>query len=417
MVDAESSTRQSTPEQATATPEAMSPISPTLKVWSGKILRPRPVRTRRSGSLDGIVGHYQNGQWPRDPVVAPATVEAINEEKPPLNSDKTTQTPEDWTPIAVNLRSTVAVGGERREKRSHATSTAPAMGTRSGMSSPRAMVGSPDSQPPAAKRPVIRIGSSVEGPSTEVERAMSALARRYVSPQPDGRRAPVTELLGGFRSVDTQTPGEDERGGGSAGSGDNSSAPSSGMEEDRPSSNSTNGSPMPGSPASTIPIIIGALEGSRPGTTDTESAAEAEGEGALRAATPDLSRGMAGLGMKEAKASPNRSFMFVREPPDGCEKAGPSKATEEAAIAARSSFLPSVNDKAHFVPRMKETLLWCPVATQPKMFNIPSTDSAFNPPCKRGMSPITAGMSPVGSGAASPACPSPEGAFTPLHGV
>jgi len=117
---------------------------------------------------------------------------------------------------------------------------------------------------------------------------------------PDGRKAPVAEVLTGiggvmpFRTVDiqTQTPADNHDGQDSGGSGNSSSR-------------SHSASP-------TYPIMPGASDSQPSSRCSSGGVAEAEEN-----VSPELPAG----GPKYASSPrPNNSYLFAREPPDGAEK-------------------------------------------------------------------------------------------------
>lgn len=113
---------------------------------------------------------------------------------------------------------------------------------------------------------------------------------------PDGRKAPVFEVLSGapFRTVDThtQTPSNNQEGQDSSGSGSSSSR-------------SHSASP-------TYPIMPGASDSRPSSRCSSGGAADAEEN-----VSPELPSG----GSKYASSpKPNNSYLFAREPPDGAEK-------------------------------------------------------------------------------------------------
>lgn len=115
---------------------------------------------------------------------------------------------------------------------------------------------------------------------------------------PDGRKAPVVEVLSGigvmpFRTVDihTQTPADNQEGQESGGSGSSSSR-------------SHSASP-------TYPIMPGASDSRPSSRCSSGGVAEAEEN-----VSPELP-----VGPKYASSpKPNNSYLFAREPPDGAEK-------------------------------------------------------------------------------------------------
>lgn len=352
-------------------PERKSPISPSFKVE-----KPRAVRSsgspslRRAGSLEAIcrIDTYLNGKWP----------------SPHFMVDQTTQTPDDWE---IHQQ-------KRKKKKSHGRSASfgqgdhvanaknihyikhrlqktkegskqiggkqsPIPGNHQALSStaPAALQGLRVSKPQGIPNHIPKSNSlsryqrnSVEGLNTEIEKLVlnsreEDLDRSQFGYEiPDGHKAPCPDLVNrgsSTRSVDTQTPGN---------LSDNSSG-----------SRSHSVSPA-------IPIIPGHMDSSRP--SSESSPRRPSSDSSPRRPSSDYSpREMEkvdgcespdSLQKKISSPGPNNSYLFVREPPDGCEKV---KVIEE-------------DGKSH--PAIKEPLLYCPI--KPSQFILkPSVDSAFCP--------------------------------------
>ncbi|KAJ8314355.1 hypothetical protein KUTeg_008916 [Tegillarca granosa] len=283
-------------------PERKSPISPSFKVE-----RPKPVRVtntspststlRRTGSLEAI---YLKGQWPAPEILSTSH----------FMVDKSTQTPEDWPE-----RQKVS----RKKKKSHRRS---------------ASFGHGDQLAEIEKLVLEPSGTDNED---IFERAHDI---------PDGHRAPIPEVIhrgSSTRNVDTQTP---------SGCLDDTRVPSSCQDE---SSGSRSSSVSPA-----IPIIPGQMDSSRPssradssGSTPREGdkLGKVDGEGCE---SPDSQFKVV------SSPRPNKSYSFVREPPDGCEK------------------VKVIDEDAKSRPAIKEQLLYCPIKPSQMVFKR-SDDSAFCP--------------------------------------
>ncbi|ELU15455.1 hypothetical protein CAPTEDRAFT_203405 [Capitella teleta] len=304
---------------------------------------------KRPNPLDILAVPYLKGEWPR-----------CQCDLSPTHHDKTTQTPDEWEDCVERKKKhkrtssngtsdgfvkkgvTVATPTVEPSFRFHlqqikaclnsskakeiswvsTPSTNPTLcpsSTSSASSSSSKAVSIPLLLP----RPTSRVRGSVEGFSQEIEKL--GLANHSddssCSCMPDGRAAPVSEILQGtMRSVDTQTPSNHDL--------------RLALDDDQDShSSSSSSSPTPCSP-SHLPIMPGGLmERSRPSSQDDNLG-------------DDL--------LKDAKDI-NSCHMFVREPPDGCEKV---KMVEET--------------RGHSEAQQ----LFCPIK---KYATIPSAESAFCP--------------------------------------
>lgn len=358
-----------------SSPERKSPCSPSFKVE-----RPKPVKAspslRRTGSLEAICGPaaYLKGQWPSGDLLSSTSHFMV---------DKGTQTevPEE---LEVQHRGQKSSKKKRKGHRRSASfghgdqlalirqrlqrskegskqqnelykqpvpgnhlalsSTAPAvLQSFSRVSKPLGI--------PAHVIPKTNISrmqrNSVEGLSMEIEKLVLKNAYIEVTTDddqvhdiPDGHRAPVNDILmlrgSGTRSVDTQTP--------------------SGCIDDTGSTGSTGSRSQSISPA--MPIIPGHLDTSRPSSITESSPREAdrlekvEGEGCE---SPD------NLLKVVSSPRPNKSYAFVREPPDGCEKV---KVIDENGRPPQ--------------PSIKAPLLYCPIKPSQLVLK-PREDSAFCP--------------------------------------
>ncbi|CAH1789271.1 unnamed protein product [Owenia fusiformis] len=344
-----------------SSPERRSPSSPS----QFKVERPKPVRLspsggiRRTGSLDTIAGPYLTGQWPRD-----RREVNVSHSVPEQPADKSTQTPEEWEDM-----------NDKKSKKGHKRSASLGNGDQqlkekikqhlqrskegSKQSAARSQRQSPvpgnhaaiQTAPTTCKAPsqpiminiqhipkVPRYRGSVEGLNQEIETLSLAKATsgndsddldRTQEPTPDGHRAPVLELISSStRDIDTQTPLEESsRNSSSAGSRSQSVSPS-------------------------MPIIPGTMDTSRPSSRDLDQdRIEKDDLSVQEGSSPDPIM----VQKYAASPRPNKSYAFVREPPDGCERA-------------------KVIDESH-APVLKEPLLFCPVRSN--LVFAPSEGSAF----------------------------------------
>ncbi|CAB1350891.1 unnamed protein product [Coregonus sp. 'balchen'] len=221
---------------------------------------------RRTSSLGTITGPYLTGHWPRDHHV----------HYPSFMKDKSTQTPGCWSEEAGERRST--------HQRSASWGSADQLKEWSCMSKSSQM-----SNMTVPKPSITRVPSSMEGINHELEKVFirdnnGEKEELKVLEVPDGRRAPFPpqQRSSSTRSVDTQTP----------------SAPGR-------SSSSSSLSPCP-SPA--CPPGSGSHGGS-PYSTD-DLLYDRDKDSGSSSPLPKFA----------SSPKPNNSYMFKREPPEGCEK-------------------------------------------------------------------------------------------------
>ncbi|XP_077621530.1 glucocorticoid-induced transcript 1 protein [Crocuta crocuta] len=323
-------------------PERRSPGSPVCRVDRPKSQQVRTSSTiRRTSSLDTITGPYLTGQWPRDPHV----------HYPSCMKDKATQTPSCWAEEGAEKRShqrSASWGSAdqlkeqiaklrqqlQRSKQSSRHSKekerqSPLPGNHVTISHTQATgsrsVPMPLSNISVPKSSVSRVPCNVEGISPELEKVFikENNGKEEVSKPleiPDGRRAPLPAHYrsSSTRSIDTQTPSVQER---------SSSC----------SSHSPCVSPFcppesqDGSPCSTEDLLY---------DRDKDSGSSSP------------------LPKYASSPKPNNSYMFKREPPEGCERV---KVFEEMAsrqpISAPLFSCPDKN-KVNFIPTGSA---FCPV--------------------------------------------------------
>ncbi|XP_045243535.2 glucocorticoid-induced transcript 1 protein isoform X4 [Macaca fascicularis] len=324
-----------------SSPERRSPGSPVCRADRAKSQQVRTSSTiRRTSSLDTITGPYLTGQWPRDPHV----------HYPSCMKDKATQTPSCWAEEGAEKRShqrSASWGSAdqlkeiaklrqqlQRSKQSSRHSKekdrqSPLHGNHITISHTQATgsrsVPMPLSNISVPKSSVSRVPCNVEGISPELEKVFikENNGKEEVSKPldiPDGRRAPLPAHYrsSSTRSIDTQTPSVQER---------SSSC----------SSHSPCVSPFcppesqDGSPCSTEDLLY---------DRDKDSGSSSP------------------LPKYASSPKPNNSYMFKREPPEGCERV---KVFEEMAsrqpISAPLFSCPDKN-KVNFIPTGSA---FCPV--------------------------------------------------------
>lgn len=329
-------------QRRSSSPERRSPGSPVCRVDRPKSQQIRNSSTiRRTSSLDTITGPYLTGQWPRDPHV----------HYPSCMKDKATQTPSCWAEEGAEKRShqrSASWGSAdqlkeqiaklrqqlQRSKQSSRHSRekdrqSPLHGNHIPISHTQAIgsraVPMPLSNISVPKSSVSRVPCNVEGISPELEKVFikENNGKEEVSKPldiPDGRRAPLPAHYrsSSTRSIDTQTPSVQER---------SSSC----------SSHSPCVSPFcppesqDGSPCSTEDLLY---------DRDKDSGSSSP------------------LPKYASSPKPNNSYMFKREPPEGCERV---KVFEEMAsrqpLSAPLFSCPDKN-KVNFIPTGSA---FCPV--------------------------------------------------------
>ncbi|KAJ7415406.1 Glucocorticoid-induced transcript 1 protein [Willisornis vidua] len=296
---------------------------------------------RRTSSLDTITGPYLTGQWPRDPHV----------HYPSCMKDKSTQTPSCWAEEGAEKRShqrSASWGSAdqlkeqiaklrqqlQRSKQSSRHNKekerqSPLHGNHIAISQTQACISRsvpmPLSNISVPKSTVSRVPCNVEGISPELEKVFikDNSGKEEVSKPldiPDGRRAPLPAHYrsSSTRSIDTQTPSVQER---------SSSC----------SSHSPCVSPFcppesqDGSPCSAEDLLY---------DRDKDSGSSSP------------------LPKYASSPKPNNSYMFKREPPEGCERV---KVFEEMSsrqpVSAPLFSCPDKN-KVNFIPTGSA---FCPV--------------------------------------------------------
>ncbi|KAM6449981.1 glucocorticoid-induced transcript 1 protein isoform 2-T2 [Liasis olivaceus] len=293
-------------------PERRSPSSPIYRVDRPKAQQIRTSNTiRRTSSLDTITGPYLTGQWPRDPHI----------HYPSCMKDKSTQ--------IAKLRQQLQRSKQSSRHNKEKERQSPLHGNHIAISQTQASISRsvpmPLSNISVPKSTVSRVPCSVEGISPELEKVFikENSGKEEVSKPldiPDGRRAPLPAHYrsSSTRSIDTQTPSVQER---------SSSC----------SSHSPCISPFcppesqDGSPCSTEDMLY---------DRDKDSGSSSP------------------LPKYASSPKPNNSYMFKREPPEGCERV---KVFEEVStrqpVSAPLFSCPDKN-KVNFIPTGSA---FCPV--------------------------------------------------------
>ncbi|XP_042672391.1 glucocorticoid-induced transcript 1 protein [Centrocercus urophasianus] len=325
-----------------SSPERRSPGSPVYRVDRPKSQQIRTSGTiRRTSSLDTITGPYLTGQWPRDPHV----------HYPSCMKDKSTQTPSCWAEEGAEKRShqrSASWGsadqlkeqiaklrqqlqrskqssrhGKEKERQS------PLHGNHIAISQTQASISRsvpmPLSNISVPKSTVSRVPCNVEGISPELEKVFikENSGKEEISKPldiPDGRRAPLPAHYrsSSTRSIDTQTPSVQER---------SSSC----------SSHSPCVSPFcppesqDGSPCSTEDLLY---------DRDKDSGSSSP------------------LPKYASSPKPNNSYMFKREPPEGCERVKVFEEMSSRQPVSTPLFSCPDKNKVNFIPTGSA---FCPV--------------------------------------------------------
>uniref|UniRef100_A0A8B9C6L3 Family with sequence similarity 117 member A n=1 Tax=Anser brachyrhynchus TaxID=132585 RepID=A0A8B9C6L3_9AVES len=335
-------------------PSALSPLragyggrAPVPCAAAGeKTCRPRQPRVRRTSSLDTIVGSYLLGQWPRDAEGASAS----------CMNDKATQTPVSWHDAEVGKASSSshkrsASWGSTDHRREIAklkqqlqrTKLNGRSGKEKEKSSPlqgdHAVLGSLRDSPSGflSSSAILRLSPclhrSLEGLNQELEEV-------FVKEQGDEELLRILDVPDGHRA-----PAPARRG-----SGDTALT----LEPSSGSCSSLSLSPSPSVPLRLSPHTPGRLA-----AEELSAADEVISSSLLEEGSPSPVLAFA------SSPRPNHSYMFKREPPEGCEKV---RAFEEASSPGpEQSFQPSCPDKnkVHFNPTGSA---FCPVSLVKPLF-------------------------------------------------
>ncbi|XP_068775472.1 protein FAM117A isoform X5 [Struthio camelus] len=281
-----------------------------------KTCRPRQPRVRRTSSLDTIVGSYLLGQWPRD--ADGASTSCMN--------DKATQIAK----LKQQLQRTKLNGRSGKEKEK----SSPLQGDHAVLGSLR-----DSSSGFFSPSPVLRLSPclhrSLEGLNQELEEV-------FVKEQGDEELLRILDVPDGHRA-----PAPAQRG-----SGDASLAP-------EPSSSSCSSLSL--SPSPSVPLRLSPHTPVRLAAEELSSAADE-----LQPEPKEKEDGSPSPVLAFASSPrPNHSYMFKREPPEGCEKV---RAFEEALSPSPDQpFQPSCPDKnkVHFNPTGSA---FCPVSLVKPLF-------------------------------------------------
>ncbi|KAM6233913.1 protein FAM117A isoform 3-T3 [Spheniscus humboldti] len=303
-----------------------------------KTCRPRQPRVRRTSSLDTIVGSYLLGQWPRDAEGASAS----------CMNDKATQIAK----LKQQLQRTKLNGRSGKEKEK----SSPLQGD-------HAVLGSLRDSPSGflSPSPILRLSPclhrSLEGLNQELEEV-------FVKEQGDEELLRILDVPDGHRA-----PAPAQRGSGAA---------SLTLEPSSGSCSSLSLSPSP-----SVPLRLSPHTPVRLAAEEPSSAADG-----VQPDPKEKEEGSPSPVLAFASSPrPNHSYMFKREPPEGCEKV---RAFEEASSPSPDqTFQPSCPDKnkVHFNPTGSA---FCPVSLVKPLFpNVGFLFRGFPPPSSPGTGTFT----------------------------
>ncbi|KAJ6666635.1 hypothetical protein lerEdw1_020359 [Lerista edwardsae] len=293
-------------------PDRRSPSSPIYRVDRPKAQQIRTSSTiRRTSSLDTITGPYLTGQWPRDPHI----------HYPSCMKDKSTQIAK----LRQQLQRSKQSSRHNKEKERQSPLHGNHIAINQTQASISRSVPMPLSNISVPKSTVSRVSCNVEGISPELEKVFikDNSGKEEVSKPldiPDGRRAPLPAHYrsSSTRSIDTQTPSVQER---------SSSC----------SSHSPCISPFcppesqDGSPCSTEDMLY---------DRDKDSGSSSP------------------LPKYASSPKPNNSYMFKREPPEGCERVKVFEEISTRQPVSTPLFSCPDKNKVNFIPTGSA---FCPV--------------------------------------------------------
>uniref|UniRef100_A0A667IED1 Family with sequence similarity 117 member B n=1 Tax=Lynx canadensis TaxID=61383 RepID=A0A667IED1_LYNCA len=331
--------RRRSPEQSRSSPERRSPSAPVCK--AGDKTRPPSSSPssiiRRTSSLDTLAAPYLAGHWPRD----------SHGQAAPCMRDKATQTESAWAEEYAEKKKgshkrsaswgstdqlkEIAKLRQQLQRSKHSSRhhrdkerQSPFHGNHAAINQCQAPV------PKSALIPVIpitkstgsRFRNSVEGLNQEIEIIIKETGEKeeQLIPQdiPDGHRAPppLVQRSSSTRSIDTQTPGGADRG----------------------SNNSSRSQSV--SPTSFLTISNEGSEES-PCSADDLLVDPRDKENGNNSPLPKYA----------TSPKPNNSYMFKREPPEGCERVKVFEECSPKQLHEIPAFYCPDKNKVNFIPK------------------------------------------------------------------
>ncbi|NXK45200.1 F117B protein, partial [Chauna torquata] len=269
---------------------------------------------RRTSSLDTLAAPYLAGQWPRD----------NHGQAVPCMRDKATQVGQVFYFRIAKLRQQLQRSKHSSRHHRDKERQSPFHGNHAAINHSQAPI------PKSALVPVIpitkstgsRFRNSVEGLNQEIEIIIKETGDKeeQLVPQdiPDGHRAPppLVQRSSSTRSIDTQTPGGADRG----------------------SNNSSRSQSV--SPTSFLTISNEGSEES-PCSTDDLIADSRDKENENNSPLPKYA----------TSPKPNNSYMFKREPPEGCEKVKVFEESLPKPLHEIPAFYCPDKNKVNFIPK------------------------------------------------------------------
>ncbi|XP_051642827.1 protein FAM117B isoform X2 [Manacus candei] len=329
--------RRQSPEPGRSSPERKSPSSPVCKDKSRPPSSSPSSIVRRTSSLDTLAAPYLAGQWPRD----------NHGQAAPCMRDKATQTESAWAEEYLEKKRSshkrssswgsneqlkeIAKLRQQLQRSKHSSRhhrdkerQSPFHGNHAAINHSQAPI------PKSALVPVIpitkstgsRFRNSVEGLNQEIEIIIKETGDKeeQLIPQdiPDGHRAPppVVQRSSSTRSIDTQTPGGADKG----------------------SNNSSRSQSV--SPTSFLTICNESSEES-PCSTDDLLGDSRDKENGNNSPLPKYA----------TSPKPNNSYMFKREPPEGCEKVKVFEENLPKPLHEIPAFYCPDKNKVNFIPK------------------------------------------------------------------
>ncbi|XP_054578708.1 protein FAM117B isoform X2 [Eptesicus fuscus] len=300
--------RRRSPEQSRCSPERRSPSAPVCK--AGDKTRPPSSSPstiiRRTSSLDTLAAPYLAGHWPRD----------NHGQTAPCMKDKATQIAK----LRQQLQRSKHSSRHHRDKERQS----PFHGNHSAINQCQAPIPKSTLIPviPITKSTGSRFRNSVEGLNQEIEIIIKETGEKeeQLIPQdiPDGHRAPppLVQRSSSTRSIDTQTPGGADRG----------------------SNNSSRSQSV--SPASFLTISNEGSEES-PCSADDLLVDPRDKENGNNSPLPKYA----------TSPKPNNSYMFKREPPEGCERVKVFEECSPKQLHEIPAFYCPDKNKVNFIPK------------------------------------------------------------------
>uniref|UniRef100_G3SY56 Family with sequence similarity 117 member B n=1 Tax=Loxodonta africana TaxID=9785 RepID=G3SY56_LOXAF len=332
--------RRRSPEQSRRSPERRSPSAPVGDAGGDKTRPPSSSPSsviRRTSSLDTLAAPYLAGHWPRD----------SHGQAAPCMRDKATQTESAWAEEYAEKKKgshkrsaswgstdqlkEIAKLRQQLQRSKHSSRhhrdkerQSPFHGNHAAINQCQAPV------PKSALIPVIpitkstgsRFRNSVEGLNQEIEIIIKETGEKeeQLIPQdiPDGHRAPppLAQRSSSTRSIDTQTPGGADRG----------------------SNNSSRSQSV--SPTSFLTISNEGSEES-PCSADDLLVDPRDKENGNNSPLPKYA----------TSPKPNNSYMFKREPPEGCERVKVFEECSPKQLHEIPAFYCPDKNKVNFIPK------------------------------------------------------------------